>query len=55
MQEDILRLGETKLLLDSAVAAQEQEENAPENEVKASLLSLLRKKLEEEDSAMLQE
>ncbi|KLO15390.1 hypothetical protein SCHPADRAFT_849585 [Schizopora paradoxa] len=54
IEEDMLRLGETKLALDEAVAGDTEEsdgkaESAPEKMMKTSLLETLRKQFEEED------
>jgi SWI/SNF-related matrix-associated actin-dependent regulator 1 of chromatin subfamily A len=48
IEEDMLRLGETKLALDEAVAAESDEkgECAPEREMKKSLMTVLRQQLE---------
>jgi len=51
IEEDMLKLGETKLALDEAVAgdnddAIDQGENAPEREMKTSLMNVLRKQFE---------
>lgn len=50
IEEDMLRLGQTKLALDEAVAGDSEErgdgESAPEREMKTSLLSTLRKQFE---------
>ncbi|XP_006461134.1 hypothetical protein AGABI2DRAFT_221665 [Agaricus bisporus var. bisporus H97] len=48
IEEDMLRLGETKLALDEAVAADsdEKEESAPEREMKKSLMTVLRQQFE---------
>lgn len=56
IEEDMLRLGETKLALDEAVAGNteetdgDREENKQETEMKMSLMSVLRKQLEQQDS-----
>ncbi|KAL4078452.1 SNF2 family N-terminal domain-containing protein [Scleroderma yunnanense] len=58
IEEDMLRLGETKLALDEAVAGDGDEgddgaeENAREKEMKMSLMNVLRKQLEQQDSVM---
>ena len=46
----MLRLGETKLALDEAVAgdAEEPGESAPEREMKTSLMNVLRQQFEEQ-------
>ncbi|KAF8630670.1 hypothetical protein AX15_002818 [Amanita polypyramis BW_CC] len=51
IEEDMLKLGETKLALDEAVAgdADDKGENAPEREVKMSLLHVLRRQLEKQE------
>lgn len=54
IEEDMLRLGETKLALDEAVAGDTEEsdgkgESAPEKIMKTSLMETLRKQFEEED------
>jgi SWI/SNF-related matrix-associated actin-dependent regulator of chromatin subfamily A containing DEAD/H box 1 len=51
IEEDMLKLGETKLALDEAVAGDHDEsmdsgESAPEREMKMSLMNVLRKQLE---------
>ncbi|KAG6869134.1 hypothetical protein C0993_001699 [Termitomyces sp. T159_Od127] len=48
IEEDMLKLGETKLALDEAVAgdAEENGESAPEREMKTSLMNVLRKQFE---------
>jgi SWI/SNF-related matrix-associated actin-dependent regulator 1 of chromatin subfamily A len=48
IEEDMLRLGETKLALDEAVAADSDEkgESAPEREIKKSLMTVLRQQFE---------
>jgi SWI/SNF-related matrix-associated actin-dependent regulator 1 of chromatin subfamily A len=48
IEEDMLRLGETKLALDEAVAGDvdEKEESAPERAMKTSLMSVLRQQFE---------
>lgn len=48
IEEDMLRLGETKLALDEAVAGDidEKEESAPERAMKTSLLNVLRQQFE---------
>lgn len=57
IEEDMLRLGETKLALDEAVAGDGDEadggagESAREKEVKISLMNVLRKQLEQQDSS----
>ena len=53
IEEDMLRLGETKLALDEAVAGDTEEsdgkaESAPEKMMRTSLLETLRKQFEEE-------
>ncbi|KAG6329996.1 hypothetical protein ID866_9092 [Astraeus odoratus] len=56
IEEDMLRLGETKLALDEAVAGDSdegdgnKEESAQEKEMKLSLMNVLRKQLEQQDS-----
>ncbi|KAG8689595.1 hypothetical protein FRC11_001726 [Ceratobasidium sp. 423] len=54
IEEDILRLGQTKLALDEAVAgdaAEEGNEGATEKAMKASLLTVLRERFAGEDAA----
>jgi SWI/SNF-related matrix-associated actin-dependent regulator of chromatin subfamily A containing DEAD/H box 1 len=48
IEEDMLRLGETKLALDEAVAgnAEEKDDSAPEREMKMSLMKALRQQYE---------
>jgi len=50
IEEDMLRLGETKLALDEAVAGDGEgnEENAPERAMKTSLMNALRQQFEKE-------
>lgn len=50
IEEDMLRLGETKLALDEAVAGdgEGKEENAPERAMKTSLVNVLRQQFEKE-------
>ena len=50
IEEDMLRLGETKLALDEAVAGDGEgnEENAPERAMKTSLMNTLRQQFEKE-------
>ncbi|TFK44749.1 SNF2 family N-terminal domain-containing protein [Crucibulum laeve] len=50
IEEDMLRLGETKLALDEAVAgdADEKGESAPEREMKTSLMNVLRQQFEKQ-------
>lgn len=50
----MLRLGETKLALDEAVAGDgdEKDSNAPEREIKVSLLKSLRQQYEAKDVEM---
>ncbi|KAI6002712.1 SNF2 family N-terminal domain-containing protein [Pisolithus albus] len=56
IEEDMLRLGETKLALDEAVAGEGEDgdgdkgESAQEKEMKMSLMNVLRKQLEQQDS-----
>ncbi|KAG8213895.1 snf2 family dna-dependent atpase [Butyriboletus roseoflavus] len=56
IEEDMLRLGETKLALDEAVAGDSEEtdgdqgESKLETEMKMSLVNVLRKQLEQQDS-----
>jgi len=56
IEEDMLRLGETKLALDEAVAGDSEEtdgdkgENKQETEMKMSLMNVLRKQLEQQDT-----
>lgn len=50
IEEDMLRLGQTKLALDEAVAGDTEDdkgESAPEREMKASLMSVLRQQFEQ--------
>ena len=53
IEEDILRLGETKLALDEAVAgdAEEKDDGTSERAMKTSLLNTLRLQLESESIA----
>jgi len=48
IEEDMLRLGETKLALDEAVAGDvdEKEESVPERAMKTSLMNVLRQQFE---------
>lgn len=50
IEEDMLKLGETKLALDEAVAGDHDEkgESAPEREMKTSLMSVLRQQFEKQ-------
>ncbi|KAF8070494.1 SNF2 family N-terminal domain-containing protein [Lyophyllum atratum] len=49
IEEDMLKLGETKLALDEAVAGDtEKEESAPEREMKTSLMNVLRQQFEKQ-------
>jgi len=50
----MLRLGETKLALDEAVAGdgEDKEENAPERAMKTSLMNVLRQQFEKEQDGM---
>lgn len=50
IEEDMLRLGQTKLALDEAVAADPDEkgESAPEREMKKSLITVLRQQFEKQ-------
>lgn len=52
IEEDMLRLGETKLALDEAVAGDtdEKEESAPERAMKTSLMNVLREQFEREQN-----
>lgn len=58
IEEDMLRLGETKLALDEAVAGESEEVDGDrgttrqEKEIKKSLLSQLRKQLERQDEGV---
>jgi len=57
IEEDMLRLGETKLALDEAVAGdgegkEGKEENAPERAMKTSLVNVLRQQFEKEQDNM---
>ena len=49
IEEDMLKLGQTKLALDEAVAgdSDEKEETAQEREIKMSLMNVLRQQLEQ--------
>jgi SWI/SNF-related matrix-associated actin-dependent regulator 1 of chromatin subfamily A len=50
IEEDMLKLGDTKLALDEAVAGESEEkggESAPEKAMKTSLMNVLRKQFEE--------
>ncbi|KAF7973709.1 hypothetical protein HWV62_14392 [Athelia sp. TMB] len=54
IEEDMLKLGQTKLALDDAVAGDTEEsgttgESAPEREMKTSLMNVLRKQLEQQN------
>jgi len=51
IEEDMLRLGETKLALDEAVAGDSDEkgESAPERAMKTSLMNVLRQQFEKEE------
>lgn len=51
IEEDMLRLGETKLALDEAVAGEGEEkgESAPEREMKMSLMNSLRQQFEKQE------
>ena len=56
IEEDMLRLGQTKLALDEAVAgdgddADQKEESAQDGEMKTSLMNTLRKQLEQQQSS----
>jgi SWI/SNF-related matrix-associated actin-dependent regulator 1 of chromatin subfamily A len=57
IEEDMLRLGETKLALDEAVAGESEEVDGDkgasrqEKEVKKSLMGQLRRQLERQDGA----
>ena len=50
IEEDMLKLGETKLALDEAVAGDgdDKGESAPEREMKMSLMNVLRKQFEKQ-------
>lgn len=48
IEEDMLALGQTKLALDEAVAGEEGEEEKVEQEIKTSLMNVVRRKLETE-------
>jgi SWI/SNF-related matrix-associated actin-dependent regulator 1 of chromatin subfamily A len=51
IEEDMLKLGETKLALDEAVAGENEDEkgeSAPEREIKTSLMKVLRKQFEQQ-------
>lgn len=56
IEEDMLRLGEAKLALDEAVAGDTEEidgdkgESKQDREMKMSLMNVLRKQLEQQDS-----
>ncbi|KAF9529360.1 SNF2 family N-terminal domain-containing protein [Crepidotus variabilis] len=53
IEEDMLRLGETKLALDEAVAGDAEEkggDNAPERAMKTSLMRVLRQQFEKEEN-----
>ena len=54
IEEDMLRLGQTKLALDEAVAGDDEEkgENAPERAMKTSLMNVLRQQFEKEQDGM---
>ena len=51
IEEEMLRLGETKLALDEAVAGDPdgKGESAPEKEMKTSLMKVLRRQLEKDE------
>lgn len=51
IEEDMLRLGETKLALDEAVAGEvdDKEDAAAEREIKTSLMSVLRQQFERQE------
>lgn len=51
IEEEMLRLGETKLALDEAVAGDPdgKGESAPEKEMKTSLMKALRRQLERDE------
>lgn len=56
IEEDMLKLGQTKLALDDAVAGDTEEsdskgESAPEREMKTSLMNVLRKQFEQQGGA----
>lgn len=59
IEEDILRLGQTKLALDEAVAGESEEADGDkgtsrqEKEIKKSLMSELRKQLERQDEGVV--
>jgi SWI/SNF-related matrix-associated actin-dependent regulator of chromatin subfamily A containing DEAD/H box 1 len=62
IEEDMLKLGQTKLALDEAVAgeadAEEKGESAPEKEMKMSLMNVLRQQFEkvgEDESGIVSE
>lgn len=50
IEEDMLKLGQTKLALDEAVAGdtEDKDESAPEREMKTSLMNVLRQQFERE-------
>jgi len=50
IEEDMLKLSAMKLALDEAVAGDDEKESAPEREMKASLMSTLRKQFEQEET-----
>ncbi|KAG5648487.1 hypothetical protein DXG03_003098 [Asterophora parasitica] len=52
IEEDMLKLGETKLALDEAVAGDaEKDETAPEREMKTSLMNVLRQQFEKQQGS----
>jgi SWI/SNF-related matrix-associated actin-dependent regulator 1 of chromatin subfamily A len=56
IEEDMLKLGQTKLALDDAVAGDTEEgdskgESAPEREMKTSLMNVLRKQFEQQNGS----
>ncbi|KAG6861084.1 hypothetical protein C0995_004021 [Termitomyces sp. Mi166 len=57
IEEDMLKLGETKLALDEAVAGDMEEngESAPEREMKTSLMNVLRKQFERQQGGVRSE
>ncbi|KAF5386168.1 hypothetical protein D9615_002226 [Tricholomella constricta] len=56
IEEDMLKLGETKLALDEAVAGEtEKEESAPEREMKTSLMNVLRQQFEKQQGSITSE
>jgi len=59
IEEDMLKLGETKLALDEAVAGDNddkgEDDNAPEREMKTSLMNVLRQQFEKQQGGDVSE